>query len=378
MPQTRRQFLGTTAGLVGGSLASGTIAAQPGEGFSFILLGDLHFDRLEHHDLGWVEAEKPGDVAQIRNYSRLTAVVMPLLFAGVRRQIEWLRTTDTPPRFVLQVGDLVEGLCGNEELAVRQNREALEFVAAAILGLPLLFTKGNHDVTGPGSDAAFDAVLQPFQREQALQVDALATSAGANVSLTHAGSQWACFDAYDNTSLDWLEAVLAQRTAERLFVVVHPPVVPYGARAMWHLYSSKRDAAKRAKLLELLGRHDAIILGGHLHKFAALTRTVGTGRFTQLAVSSVVSAPDERPRDELQGGETYSPDQVQLEPRHSPETINQRRRIYELERPHVTSFEYAHSAGYAVVRVTPDAVHADVYAGTGGDLMRTISLAARV
>ena len=52
-----------------------------------MLLGDLHFDRLEHHDMAWVEREKPNDVRQIQDYSRKTREVMPLLFAHLREQI---------------------------------------------------------------------------------------------------------------------------------------------------------------------------------------------------------------------------------------------------------------------------------------------------
>src|SRR5581483_4852709 len=116
--------------------------------FSFVLLGDLHFDKLEHHDFGWLERNKPGDLSQIKNYSKLTAEVMPQLFARLSTCVSQLQAASSQVPFVLQVGDLVEGLCGTEELAALQNREALEFVRDSKLGVPFLFTKGNHDVTG--------------------------------------------------------------------------------------------------------------------------------------------------------------------------------------------------------------------------------------
>jgi hypothetical protein len=48
--------------------AIGTAGAQgnkPGPSYSFVYLGDIHFDRRSHHDFEWVKAEKPNDIRQI-------------------------------------------------------------------------------------------------------------------------------------------------------------------------------------------------------------------------------------------------------------------------------------------------------------------------
>jgi hypothetical protein len=338
-------------------------------------MGDLHFDRMDHHDLGWLERNKAGDLSQIKNYTKLTAEVMPRVFETVRRQIGVLRESATPPAFVLQVGDLVEGLCGTEDLAARQNREALDFVAGSDLGVPFLFTKGNHDVTGDGALAAFNHVLQPFMAEQARKIDPKATPAAANYTARFGDAEFAFFDAYDKSSLEWFEAAAAARTARHLIVTVHPPVVPYGARATWHLYAGDKSKAQREKMLSLLGGQEAIVLGGHLHKFACLSRTAGRGRFSQLAVSSVVSSPNQALKDRLKGIDLYNGDQVKLEPKHSPETEAERRAIYERERSAVTSFEYADTAGYAVVTVDSGQVKAQVFAGTSATPFETVLLA---
>ena len=52
-----------------------------------------------------------------------------------------------------------------------------------------------------------------------------------------------CIRDSDKTSLEWLEAVATKRTAKHLFVIIHPPVVPYGARATWHLYAGEKSKA---------------------------------------------------------------------------------------------------------------------------------------
>jgi hypothetical protein len=160
MNLTRRDFLRASVALALPSLA-GAAPSPAGEAFSFVLLGDLHYDKLEHHDMAWLEKNKAGDLSQIRNYSRITADITPKLFATVRQSV-----AETQSAFVLQVGDLVEGLCGTEELAARQNAEALAFVESMKLGVPFLFTKGNHDVTGEGAREAFQKVFHPFLEAQ--------------------------------------------------------------------------------------------------------------------------------------------------------------------------------------------------------------------
>jgi hypothetical protein len=363
-PAGRRPFLAAT---VGSALAVPDLvrgAPQAATGVSLIVLGDLHYDRLDHHDWAWVEKHHPKDISQIRNYSQLTHGTMPAMLESIAAHIVRLRSSATPPAMVIQVGDLVEGLCGSEALARRQNMEALAFIQQSDLGLPFVFTKGNHDITGEGATQAFDEILLPALHRDGRRIDANGQSHGANLMLQHPQADFIFFDAYDKTSLEWLVAAVTEHRAPHLFFVVHPPVVPYGARASWHLFSNEQQTKQRAKLLEVLGAHEAIVLSGHLHKYAALTRRVASGQFRQLAVSSVVDSLTARPKDRLSGVESYDGDQVRLEPQHSPETIDQRRSIYARERPFVTAFDYAQAAGYAVVRIAGGEVEASLYCGS--------------
>ncbi len=374
---SRRQFLQTSASAAAGiALAPQLAPAAERDAFSFVLLGDLHFDKLEHHDMAWLEKNKAGDLSQIRNYSRITADIMPHLFATVRETVADLnRSAEAGAAFVLHVGDLVEGLCGNEQLAARQDQEALAFVRDARLGVPFVFTKGNHDVTGDGATEAFKHVCQPFLSEQTASFTGGGKLASANYTIEHGGALFCFFDAYDEASLDWLDAALARRTARHCFVVIHPPVVPYGARATWHLYSSAKDQSKREKLLALLGKQNVFVLGGHIHKFNTLTRTTpGGGKFVQLAVSSVINTLQVNPKDPLSGIGEYNGDQIRVEPQHSPETEKQRRAVYEAEKPFVTAFEYADLPGHAVVTVNANQVTAKMYSGVSRQLWRTVDL----
>ena len=378
---SRRDFLRASAGAATLALTPRSVrGAEPaGSAFSFVLLGDLHFDKLEHHDFAWLDRTHPGDLSQIRNYSRVTQEITPRLFQTVRETASELNQDPrTRVAFVLQAGDLVEGLCGNAELAARQNSEAVTFIREFQLGAPFLFTKGNHDITGDGAREAFVQVFHPFLTEQ---VRALAPAApevkNARYTVEAGRSQFAFFDAYDAVaSLEWLEGVATRRTADHLFVVVHPPVVPYGARSTWHLFSAEREKSRRAKFLEILGRQHAIVLGGHIHRYNTLAREAGGGRFTQFALSSVINAPSVTPKTQLQGLADYTGDQIRVEPAHSPATEKERRAVYDSERPFVKAFEYADLPGYAIVTVEGANATARMYSGVSRDLWRTVDLSA--
>ena len=275
-----------------------------------MLLGDLHYENLAHHDFAWLEKKHPNDLGQIKNYSRLTAGIRPRLFVTLRETItERNRTPAMHVAFVLQVGDLVEGLCGNEELATRQNTEALAFVREANLGVPFVFAKGNHAITGDGAPAAFANSFHPFLTEQARAITPAADEIrSARYTVRTGTAEFAFFDAYDRESLDWFEAAVARRTAEHLFTIIYPPVVLNDARATSHQFSSEKDRPKRDKFLDLLGREHAIVLGGHIHRFNALARATPRGRFAQFAVSSVIDATEPKPKTPLSGLADYTGD----------------------------------------------------------------------
>ena len=364
------------AGTAGLSLLPPPVHAASKEAFAFPLLGDLHYDKLDCHDLESLGRGKPDDLRQVREYCSLTTDTLPRLFASVRETIADLNgSPDTTVPFTVQVGDLVEGLCGGANQARELDAGALAFVRDARLGVPFLFTKGNHDITGPGAAEAFKSIFHPYLHKQAAVFGGAGNLTTASYRIEYGNALFCFFDAYDKESLPWLEAELARRTSRHCFVILHPPVVPYGARSTWHLYSGERDKAQRERLLELLGKHKAFVLSGHIHKYSLLVRaTPGGGKFLQLGVSSVLRVPEPQPEHLLSGVKDYNGDQVTVEPLFSPPTEAQRRAVYEVEAPLVTQFQYGDLPGYAVVQVNGPRVTAMVHAGVGRQVWRTLAL----
>lgn len=369
---SRREFIrfatftiaGLSTGLRGISAAA-DVAEKPLYAVPF--LGDLHFDRWAHHDLDWVKKEKPGDVKQMEGYVHTTEQYTPKLFAEVAAKVKALKSGGVSVPFVLQIGDLVEGLCGNFDLQSLQFRDAIAAVEQSAFGVPTLLVKGNHDITGPGATDAFDKVLLPWVSKQA---DAELKT--ANYVRRQGDDLFVFFDAY-KPDLDWLEKSLSakQNAAKHVFFVIHPPVVPYNARSDWHIFSREKQRDQRERLLSLLGRYKAIVLSGHLHKYSLLTRKTSENDIVQLAVCSVLRSEKEQPKDVLDKVDRYGPDLVNLEPKHSPDTVEARRQLLKAEAPSIKHFEYADTAGYSLLNVYANRIDVELYCGIGQPTWKT-------
>lgn len=352
-----RRAIAGAGTIIAGTGGSWALAAPTNGAKDWVLpiLGDLHFDRLDHHDMDWLKKEHPNDVTQVQSYSRISREMTPKLLTVVRQQIK-----DAPAEvpFVLQLGDLVEGLCGSEERATQQANDALDLLRKIDFATPFLFTKGNHDITGPGAAQVYDKILVPFMAQNDPR-----GIGGAAFTRDQADSLLVFYDAYHRDSLEWFANVLEKQKPKRVVFVIHPPVVPYNARSTCHIYSQPRQERERQRLLEMLGRSRAIVLCGHLHKYCFLIRRTETGRFVQIGLSSVANSEDAKLRDLIEGVQGYGPDLVKLEPRHSPDTEERRRQILAAEHPFIEQYEYADTWGHAMLRVNKGQMDISIFRG---------------
>ncbi len=318
------------------------------------VLGDIHFDKRSHHDMDWVAREKPDSVHAVESYSETTEKNYPALLQRVKADI----SADPTCRGLIQVGDLVQGLCGSESLAKVQCEEAIASLRDLELGVPTWITKGNHDITGPGALEAYEKFVVPFCGSNG---DPEPEPNPSQFTREHNGWLIVMFDGYTNGSLDWLDKILADREPGRLLFVVHQPVVPYNARSGWCVYGKASQSEKRERLIRLLGKHRAVVLSGHLHKHSFVERETAEGSFTQLSVSSVANRLDGKARDLITGIDNYTPNLVDLEPTHSPETIDARRAILAAEKPYIRRFDYGAFWGRATLHVNEDRIEAGIY-----------------
>jgi len=336
--------------------------------FSVIFLGDIHFDSVEHHDFSWLESNKPNDIRQVKNYSRITRDNLPLLINSVRSISE----QSVPPiSYFIQCGDFSEGLCGSYSLATCQLKAFTTYIDSTRLCAPFCVVQGNHDITGPGSGEAYVDIIYPWINKQ-IGV----TPKNGCYSLSHGNTLFLFYNCYDDKSLDWLERTIQQSDKNEFVVICHEPVVPFQARSNWIQFAGESEKDKRTQLLNILGQAGALVLCGHLHDFGIVARKTENGTFVQLAINSVFSGTDNTTRNHILGIEHYTASLTDLEPSFSPETIDQRKKILEDEKPFISYFEFADNYGFARLIFNNNEVLADVYVGTDTRVWRSINLSA--
>jgi predicted MPP superfamily phosphohydrolase len=342
----RRRFIQTLSVVAAALPLKGIASAVSGNrrnGFSFMFLGDLHFDKLMHHDMDYLKDKYPNDIKQIENYSRITRDNLSALMKSSKE-----RANEIDAAFYLQIGDFVEGLCGSKELATLQTTELINYVDQQQLGRPFLAIKGNHDITGTGAKEVYAETVLPWQSRQMKQ-----PVNSANNVYVYKNTRFILFDCFtEKESLEWLKTVIKDHQPhETLFFCTHIPVIPYNARANWQVYVHPNQQQEREELLNLLAAHKAIILSGHLHKTSITVRNTPSGNLVQVAIGSVIPSLNAPVKDHLKGLDAYQTNLVDLEPNFSPPTLQLRKDILEKEKPFIRYYEYADFCGYSSIQV---------------------------
>jgi 3',5'-cyclic AMP phosphodiesterase CpdA len=341
------------------------IGNEPAE-YSFVYLGDIHFDKNSHHDFDWVRANKPNDIRQIENYVRITEIYTPRLLKRIQSAVE---KSNGRIIMIVQGGDLTEGLCGSRELQETQFKDVKQCIRKYIPQTMFVAVKGNHDITGPGAKEAFNSFMLPWlSQECSKQIDS------ASFYFMKGPDLFIFFDAYHDNNLDWLQKTISRNKNRYVFVVMHPPAVPYNARSTWHLFSRAKDKDVRERFLNILGANKVVLLTAHLHKYVVLARRTSKGTFVQFAMNSVISSSDISVKDHLEGLRNYGTALVELEPEFQPATKKQRQKMIQDEKPYITYFEYANFPGYAVVNVSNKGINIDIYTGDSNIVWKTVPL----
>jgi uncharacterized repeat protein (TIGR02543 family) len=325
---------------------------------SFILVGDVHFDKLTLHDMAWLQANQPNDVSQVNNYSQITQNNFSAFISELLHQSQSI----TPGvAGIIQTGDLQEGLAGNYTLAAQMAREARDSLHASSFVPPWILAKGNHEVTGPGGTEAFNNVILPFVSSELNQ-----SITGTSYSYRIGDVQIIVIDSYDRGGMiPFLKSQLEGSTAKFKLIATHMPVIPVTAR-LWHVFQD--DPANRDSLLNLIAKHKAIVLCGHLHKYSVVKRSTTYGPILQIMVGSVISNRNKHTPDYYVT--RYGPSLVDLEPSYDTRTF------LEQEAQYVTDFRMAEMQGYAVLSLNSATGGRSLkyYAGLGEFLYESVDL----
>jgi len=324
---------------------------------SLLVLGDLHYDLLEDHDMDWLRT-KPDDLRQVTQEYTVYTGKNWIDFMGILRQ----KALNVKPslKAVIQLGDLSEGLAGSPEKASQMANNAMKAIMDVNIPVPWIIAKGNHDITGPGAPEAFMKYYVPMFRKQTGDPEINS----ASYTYKYDNVQITCIDPWDRNvdMVAFLDKELSSSNARFKFVAIHEPVIPVTERC-WH--TLRGNPEQREKLLEVIARNKAIVLCAHLHRYSVVKRNTKYGPIVQVMAISVI-----RDRNYLEPSRLiteYGPSLAENVPDWQPETLEARKVILAEEAKYVTYYKQTDLPGYALIKLNEKkgTVRLEYYAAFG-------------
>ncbi|MBR1952447.1 MAG: metallophosphoesterase [Lentisphaeria bacterium] len=231
------------------------LAAQ--ESYSFYLLSDLHLGA-------------PGtyDPKRFRGNIHRAELALP----AYEKMFAHMMKTGQDAKFVMQLGDMVEGNTKGEKEHTQQLSEAIGFLKKNF-SIPVYHVLGNHDAYGPGGVAAYNAVLLP---EMARMVNKKSLKF-ANYSFFQGRDIFIVVDYTRRANgkkfiLDTLNGL--KEKPRYVFIAIHTPLI----------------ALNGTEFADILARYNAVVFSGHIHTNYLLRYSKKGKTMTQITVSSWLPA----------------------------------------------------------------------------------------
>ena len=292
---TRNEFLkGIGAmGLCSRILPSLAELVEGTRSYSVSILGDIHFDSPDpkFYHAGYTHSTsakryKAHLAEHVRN-SEMWKDRLPRLVGASGRCIR----ADTA--FALQMGDFVQGDCGNAAMHRQMLEDAFGFVKKAYGGnLPLVVAAGNHDIRG---DMKGDGARKTMEKwmPQTMSKEIGVPVAGTTFSFRQGPDVFIVVDFNEpRPNLATIKRLLEEsKDARYTFIVSHGPVIPSGL-TRWFLMGGKKRDVERKELRSLFARRNAICLCGHTHRLEFYDCEFPEGRISQFVFNSVWSKPE--------------------------------------------------------------------------------------
>ena len=374
----RRTFFKYSAGAVVGASLLGRTAeafAVNGLSYSVVILGDTHYDASdpEKYHAGYALDNKKREENHRKEFVRngnMWAGRCPELV----KRAACLVDDDT--RFVLQMGDLIQGDTATAVIHTRFLADAIDLLKKDLApDLPLVTVAGNHDLRG-NDDAVATKAYEDYMPGR------ISKELGKIVKDTNflfpAGD-----DAYIVLNFTYADVGKIERLfqeaqgARHTFVVVHSPVFPYDSASYWwwFLLGGRDDARaeQRRYVRRLMASRNAVVLCGHTHRTELLDWYGDGGRITQMTMSSVWAKESQGSwTEQVSTPEGYGTLLLKGHPELGEP--GPARDIFDEYRPGVRRYSWADAAGSYKLAVSDNDIHVDFYAGSSPRLSNRFQL----
>ncbi len=364
----RRSFFKYSAGAVVGASLLGRATeafAADRDKYSVVILGDTHYDAPDpdKYHADYTDPNPTREANHRKEFVRNADMWDVRCPALVNRAA---RLVDDDTRFVLQMGDLIQGDTATAAAHTAFLADTFDLLKQGVApNLPFVTVAGNHDLRG-NDDAVAKKAYADYMPAR------LSKELGKPIQDTHFR-----FDVGDDAYivLNFTQADVARieqllrgaEGARHTFVVVHSPVFPYDSASYWWwiLLGSRDDkrAEERRYVRRLLASRQAVVLCGHTHKTELLDWYGDGGRITQMTMSSVWAKESQGAwTEKVSSPDGYGSQMLKSHPElGEPGPVQD---LFNEYRPGVRRYSWADAAGSYKLLVGPDDIFVDFYAGS--------------
>lgn len=369
----RRLFLQTSAaGIVDLVLASrGTMfdfkTYRDKQTYSIIMLGDTHFDAEQsvYHS----HITNPNDTLKYefaRNSSMWSARCPSL----VERASSLI---DEKTVMALQVGDLVQGDCGDGSVHKQMITDAWNFMKPKWKNLPFVTCCGNHDIRGTNAQATYLGYMPTLLSEELGK-----TITNTNFCFAIGSDAFIVLDVNKAVEDNLVYEMLKEADGARYtFVIAHAPFIPADIeKPRWlvlHGSDTTAETEARHELRAEFAKRNVIFLCGHIHTTEFLDWEGDGGRITQMTMNSVwASAAQAYYNPTHQGASSYGTRHKGFVAANS--SLKDESALFAEFQPGIKSYARASAAGSYKLNVSPSGVNIELHAGNSSTVSHTFNV----
>lgn len=363
----RREFLNISFCSLAGLALSGSLT--PAEArkrrrdaqYSMVILGDTHFDAepasvyhsFYDEPVEWLNRVQRAEFARNGEMWRERC---PRLLKRAACLV------DENTRMALQMGDLIQGDCGNPDVHRKMLEDVMNRFKAEFGGLPFVTVSGNHDIRGKGARAAYNEYM-PKRMSQELSKEILKTTFGFNVG----DDAYLVLDFNRPDDAETEKLLSDSKGARHTFVISHGPLFPMDSdscRWFYHGADKPEDTQARRHFRREFAKRKVICLCGHSHH-TRLTEWKGDGGLiTQLEMTSVwAGEANGIYKVHCDDPQKYGLNRMNRKTMPDGSPIKDESALFDEYRPGLTRYLDSIAAGSYKMRVSDKSVEVDFYPG---------------
>ena len=373
----RREFLTLSAtGIVGLGISSVPLPVwakgKKDKKYSLIILGDTHFD-IDPPSVYHAHYNEPDERlnkiqrAEFARNGEMWKDRCPRLLKRAAGLI------DKDTSMVLQMGDLIQGDCGNGEVHKKMLSDVMTRFKQELGDLPFVTVVGNHDIRGTGAKEAYHSFM-PARMSEELGKQITKTTFGFNI-----GNDAFLVIDFNNPDDKEIDRILDDtKGARHTFVMTHGPVLPpdiTSCRWFFHGGASEANTQARLHFRQAFAKRNAIVLCGHTHYTDFMDWEGDGGRITQMTMSSVWTSENQKQYTvRSEGAENYGMFRKKLMEKPEGANLKDESALFDEYRPGVRQHINSRSQGSYKLNVSNKRITIDFYAGDSQELSHQFAL----